>query len=81
MNTVSDLIATLEETRPGDDVLDYVASFCEIDRARLTHYPDENLIRIASLVESGPLAVPLQLKGEMIDLMIRNLRGEDGFEA
>lgn len=81
MNTVSDLIATLAETRPGEDVLDFVAGFAEMDRARLTYHSDEDVILIASLVENGPLAVPLQLKGEMIDLMIRNLRGEDGSAA
>ncbi len=73
MKTVSDLVAALEDARPGADLLDFVAEFAELERSRLTHYPDEDLIRIASLVAAGPLSEPLQLKGEMIDLMIRKL--------
>lgn len=75
MNGVNDLIAALAAADPDADLIGHVADFTGIEAARLTHHESENLIRIAPAAGAVAAAEPAQISGEVIELMIRCLRG------
>lgn len=72
MATIREIAATLAER--DTDLLAFVASFIDVDLARLTWLQDEDLVLIAPHEAAPPTAQPIALTGEQIDFMARYIQ-------